>query len=109
MEVRRNLHLSSVDLRHLNESVLREVYPIPKVDDVLGQMAGAKLFSKLDANSGFWQIPLAKESRRLTTFLTPSGRYCFKKLPFGISCATELFQRRMNKILEGLLEANLCR
>ena len=65
-----------VDLRHLNESVLREVYHIPKVDDMLAQMSGAKLFSKLDANSGFWRIPLAKESRKLTTFLTPSGRYC---------------------------------
>ena len=55
-----------VDLKALNESVLREVHPIPKVDDTLAQLAGATLFSKLDANSGFWQIPLAKESRPLT-------------------------------------------
>ena len=91
-----------VDLKPLNESVLREVHPIPKVDDTLAQLAGMKLFSKLDANSGFWQIPLAEESKLLTTFITPFGRYCFNKLPFGISSAPELFQRRMNKILEGL-------
>ena len=60
------------------------------------------MFSKLDANSGFWQIPLAKESRPLTTFITPFGRYCFNKLPFGISSAPELFQRRINEILKGL-------
>ena len=72
-----------VDLKPLNESVLRETHPIPKVDDTLAQLAGAAIFSKLDANSGFWQIPLAKESRKLTTFLTPFGRYCFNKLPFG--------------------------
>ena len=51
-----------VDLKPLNESVLREVHPLPKVDNTLAQLSGAKLFSKLDANSGFWQIPLAKES-----------------------------------------------
>ena len=82
-----------VDLKPLNESVMREVYPIPRVDETLAQLTGATLFSKLDANSGFWQIPLAKPSRILTTFITPFGRYCFNKLPFGISCAPELFQR----------------
>ena len=91
-----------VDLKSLNESVLREVHPIPKVDETLAQLTGASLFTKLDANSGFWQIPLAKESRLLTTFITPSGRYCFNKLLFGISSAPELFQKRMSKILAGL-------
>ena len=96
-----------VDLKPLNESVLREVHPLPKVDDTLAQLAGAKVFSKLDANSGFWQIPLAKGSRLLTTFITPYGRYCFNKLPFGISSAPELFQKRMNNLLRGL-EGVLC-
>ena len=49
-----------VDLKPLNESVLREVHPLPKVDETLAQLSGAKVFSKLDANSGFWQIPLLK-------------------------------------------------
>lgn len=91
-----------VDLKPLNESVLREVHPIPKVDETLAQLAGAAVFSKLDANSGFWQIPLAKQSRPLTTFITPAGRYCFNKLLFGISSAPEVFQKRMTKILDGL-------
>ena len=51
-----------VDLTKLNESVCREKHPIPSVDQTLGQLAGAKYFSKLDANSGFWQIPLSQES-----------------------------------------------
>ena len=66
------------------------------------QLAGAKLFSKLDANSGSWQIPLSPASRLLTTFITPSGRYCFNKLPFGISSVPEHFQKQMSKILTGL-------
>ena len=91
-----------MDLKALNESVMRETHPIPKVEDTLAQLSGAALFTKQDANSGFWLIPLAEEFRLLTTFITPFGRYAFNKLPFGISSAPELFQKRMNLILEGL-------
>ena len=91
-----------VDLKPLNENVLREVHPLPKVETTLAQLSGARVFSKLDVNSGFWQIPLDPESKLLTTFLTPFGRYCYNKLPFGISSAPEHFQRRMNNILTGL-------
>ena len=91
-----------VDLKPLNENVLREVHPMPKVDTTLAQLSGATVFSKLDANSGFWQIPLAKEFRLLTTLISPFGRFCFNKLPFGISSAPEIFQRHMNKVLSGL-------
>eukprot|EP00731_Ephydatia_muelleri_P004849 Em0002g1025a len=90
-----------VDLKPLNDNVLREIHPLPKVDETLAQLTGASVFSKLDANSGFWQVPLAKESRPLTTFITPYGRYWFNKLPFGISSAPEHFQRLMNTLLDG--------
>ena len=65
----------------------------------LAQLAGARVFTKLDANSGFWQIPLAKESALLTTFIIPFGRSCFNRLPFGITSAPEHFQRRMADVL----------
>ena len=91
-----------VDLKRLNQSVMREIYPLPKVDETLAQLSGATVFTRLDANSGFWQIPLSTDSRLLTTFITPFGRYCFNKLPFGISSAPEHFQMRMSRILSGL-------
>ena len=91
-----------IDLKPQNKSVLREVHPIPTVDDTLAQLSGASVFTKLDVNSGFWQISLAKKSQLLTTFVTPFGRYCFNKFSFGISSAPELFQRRINQVLEGL-------
>jgi len=91
-----------VDLTKLNANVCRENHPLPVVDQILTQLTGAQLFSKLDANSGFWQIPLARESALLTTFITPFGRFCFNRLPFGITSAPELFQKRMSSILGGM-------
>ncbi|UYV61148.1 K02A2.6-like, partial [Cordylochernes scorpioides] len=96
-----------VDLSILNKNILREIHPIPVVEHTLAQLKGAKVFTKLDANSGFWQIPLSSESSALTTFITPFGRFRFKRLPFGISSAPEIFQKRMGQILEGL-EGTLC-
>ena len=96
-----------MDLKPLNESVLREIHPLPKVEDLLAQMSDAKVFSRLDANAGFWQIPLAEKSRLLTTFITPFGRFCFNKLPFGITSAPDFFQKQMSRTLDGL-EGVLC-
>ena len=58
-----------------------------------------KYSQKLDAASGFHQIPLDEESRLLTGFITPFGRFSFKRLPFGISSAPENFQRKMTELL----------
>ena len=69
-----------VDLTKLNENVYRERHPLPVVDQTLAQIPGARIFLKLDANSGFWQIPLSDNSALLTTFMTPFGRYCFRRL-----------------------------
>lgn len=82
--------------------MLREVHPLPKVDDTLAQLTGATVFSKLDANCGFWQVKLDESSKDLTTFITPFGRFRFNKMPFGITSAPENFQHRMSKMLEGL-------
>ena len=76
-----------IDFRPLNECVSREVHPLPKVEKTLAQLTGATVFSKVDGNCGFWQIPLAKHSRQYTTFVTPFGRFYFNKLPFDISSA----------------------
>ena len=57
------------------------------------------MLSKLDAAAGYHQIPLVKESAKLTIFITPMGQYYFKRLPFGISSGSEIFQKLMEKIL----------
>lgn len=68
-----------VDLERLNENVKREKFILPTLDDILPKLAKSTVFSSLDAESGFWQIPLEENSARLTTFITPLGSYCFKR------------------------------
>ena len=85
-----------IDLKLLNRCVLREHYPLPKVDDILGQLTGATVFSKLDVNGRFWLVPLAKNPGCLLLSLPRSkGSYCYNKIPFGIFSAPEHFQWRM--------------
>ena len=75
--------------------------PSPTVDETLGLITGAAVFSKLDANSDFCQIPLHSESHLLTTFIMSFGGYCFNKLPFRISGSQEHFQKRMSNFSVG--------
>ena len=71
-------------------------------------MYDEKIFTKLDANLGFWQIPLANtESSRLTIFIIPFGWLCFTRLPFGITSAPEHFQCQIAEILQDM-EGVLC-
>ena len=65
-----------------NQVERRECHILPSVEQVLAQIGNAKVFSKLDPNSGFWQI---------ATFITPYGHFCFNRLPFGITSAPEHF------------------
>ena len=97
-----------VDFTQMNEAVCREKFILPSVEHTLGMLAGATIFSKLDANAGFWQIPITSESAKYTTFITPFGRYYFNRLPFGISSAPEHFQRMMVTEVTSGLEGVLC-
>jgi len=91
-----------VDLTRLKQAVHREVYQMATVEETLGSLTKGSVFSKLDANSRLHQIVLNPESAKLTTFITPFGRYTFKRLPFGISSAPEYFQKRMDKEFSGI-------
>lgn len=72
------------------------------IDEVASCLQGAKIFSIMDAASGFWQLKLDDESSRMCTFNTPIGRYRFPRLPFGVKCAPEIFQRTMDRMVEAL-------
>ena len=88
-----------VDMRRANKAVKRERHPMPTIDDVLHEMTGAVLFSKLDLTQSFHQIELDEKSRSLTTFATHKGLYRYRRLMFGISCAPEIHQRIIQQVL----------
>eukprot|EP00731_Ephydatia_muelleri_P034700 Em0072g18a len=64
-------------------------------EDISTRLTGAKVFSTLDANHGYWHIPMDPASQRLTTFNTMLGRYCYTRMPFDVKSAQEIFQKRM--------------
>ena len=91
-----------VDPVDLNKAVKREHYPLRTVEEVAATLAEARVFSTLDATSGFYQIRLAEKSTWLTTFNTPFGRFKFERLPFGLVSAPEIFQRAMTEMFEDI-------
>ena len=91
-----------IDPKDLNRAIKRSHYPMPTIEEVATKLSNAKVFSVLDAKSGFWQIRLDEESSLLTTFNTPFGRFRWLRMPFGICSAPEEFQRRMNNTFENL-------
>ena len=91
-----------VDMRLPNQAIKRERHITPTVDDIIADLSGSRVFSKLDLNAGYHQIELAPESRNITTFTTHVGLRRYKRLIFGISCAAEKFQDIIRTSLEGL-------
>ena len=85
-----------LDPRHLNKAIKQEHFQLPTIEYITTRMANAKWFTKLDANRGYWQIPLDEESQLLTTFNTPFGRFCYQVTPFGIKSAQGGFQNRVH-------------
>ena len=94
-----------LDASDLNKVIKREHHLMRTVEEVGSAMPDAKIFSVLDAKNGFLQIELDEPSSYLTAFNTPNGRYRWRRLPFGIKCAPEIFQRALDQMLEGMPRA----
>ena len=91
-----------IDYRRLNCVTVKDSYPLPRIDDSLDCLGKAKWFSTLDLASGYWQVPLYPDDQEKTAFVTQSGLYHFKVLPFGLCNAPATFQRLMECVLAGL-------
>ena len=91
-----------INPNELNKALLRERSTMPVMEDILHELKDARIFSKADLSSGYWHIELDEESGRLTSFMTPFGRYRWLILPFGLSVSAKIFQRNLIEALRDL-------
>jgi len=85
-----------IDCRKLNLMTIKDAYPILRMDEGIESLGDAGVFSTLDCNAGFWQIPVAEEDKHLTALTCHSGAWQCVRLPFGLCNAPATFQRAMD-------------
>ena len=89
-----------IDYRAVNKAIIREPYPMPSLEKIWSDIPkGTMFFTKLDLKDAYFHVELHESVRHFTTFMTANGLMRFKRLPFGLSCAPEHFQRVMERIL----------
>ena len=92
-----------VDFRQLNATTIKDAHPIPRIDDLLDALHGARWFYTLDLKSGYWQVPIQEQDKEKTAFRTSSGQlFEFNQVPFGLCNAPTTFSRLMDRVLAGL-------
>ena len=91
-----------VDYRKLNSLSKVDPYPMPRVDDLIDRVGQSPFITTLDLTKGYWQVPVAEADREKTAFVTPFGLFHFRRMPFGLRGAPAMFQRMVDRLLDGL-------
>ena len=90
------------DFRKVNDKTKSDSFPIPRIADCIDQIGNAKFVSTFDMLKGYWQVPLTRRAREISAFVTPSGLYQYKVMPFGMKNAPATFQRMVNKLVRDI-------
>ena len=90
------------DFRKVNDKTKSDSFPIPRITDCIDQIGNAKFVSTFDMLKGYWQVPLTQRAREISAFVTPSGLYQYKVMPFGMKNAPATFQRMVNKLVRDI-------
>ena len=90
------------DFRKVNDTTKSDSFPIPRIADCIDQIGNAKFVSTFDMLKGYWQVPLTQRAREISAFVTPSGLYQYKVMPFGMKNAPATFQRMVNKLVRDI-------
>lgn len=91
-----------IDYRLLNKHTVKDSFPLPRIDESIDSLDGAKYFCTLDLAAGYWQVPLDEEAKLKSAFVVPGGLYQFEVMPFGLCNAPSTFERLMEAVLSGL-------
>ena len=91
-----------IDYRKVNEHIKQDIYPLPRLDALVEEVAGHKYYITLDMKDAYYQVTLENEARDITTFSDGIGLYRFTRLPFGLSVSPAIFTRVMQRVLEPL-------
>ena len=91
-----------IDYRKVSNVMVSDPYYIPTVDELIGKMGKAKFLTKLDLAKGFYQVPVNPEFQDRTAFVTPWGKFCFLRMPYGLRNAPTMFQHLMDMVLAEL-------
>ena len=95
-----------VDYRLLNSKTRKDAFPLPRIEESLDALCGARWFSTLDLASGYNQVPVSESDKPKTAFCTPFGLFEWNRMPFGLCNAPSIFQRLMQRMF-GLVTKSL--
>lgn len=90
------------DYRKVNQVTRTDLYPLPRMDDILDDLGNARFLTKLDLLKGYYQVSLTNRAKHISAFVTPDGLYQYWVMPFGMKNAPSTFQRMMNNVIRGL-------